>query len=227
MVVHQLHRTLPGVPSACQMGHSVWAFWCDRCEFYGPKSVLKAAGVLYLCVYVCVCEGSIFFLVMHLCVCVSFSFFLVCRHVNVILNMKYSFYIATVWVTAASRKQKQIKEKKTVPYLITLNFQWHRGTWAIQREFFIPKPTQWRVCVLQRLRLLSSVCVTDTGSIDNASCNTFAYTVLERHERKCSRLWQPFIPVADIRSHHRNCDTIFFNLQRKLSVFLEKEHNVC
>lgn len=65
MVVHQLHHTLPGVPSVCQMGHSVWAFWPNRCEFYRPKSVLKTAGALYVC-------ACFFFLLTHLCLCMSF-----------------------------------------------------------------------------------------------------------------------------------------------------------
>lgn len=36
--------------------------------------------------------------------------------------MKYSFYKTTVGVIVARCKQKQIKAKKTVPYLILLNF---------------------------------------------------------------------------------------------------------
>lgn len=36
MVVHQLHHTLPGEPSVCQMDYSVWTFWPNRCEFYRP-----------------------------------------------------------------------------------------------------------------------------------------------------------------------------------------------
>lgn len=120
MVVHQLHHTLPGVPSVCQMDHSVWAFWPDRCEFYRLKSVLKTAGALYVCVCFFFC----------LCICVLFIL-CICMHVLIIINIKYSFYIPIVWVTIAYSKQKQIKANKTVPYLILLNFQWHLETWAI------------------------------------------------------------------------------------------------
>lgn len=44
--------------------------------------------------------------------------------INVVIFLKQeSFYIPTVWVTVAYSKPKQIKAKKTVPYLILLNFQ--------------------------------------------------------------------------------------------------------
>lgn len=84
------------------------------------------------------------------------------------------------------------------------------------------------MCILLWLRaFIKSLCL--RGSIDNASCNTFAYTVLERHERKCSRLWQPFITVADYKSHHRNCDTVFsfLTLQETADIFRKKSNNDC
>lgn len=96
------------LPSACQMGHSVWAFCSDRCEFYRPKSVLKTAGALYVCLHGSVC-GCVC-LCMHVC-----AFSCICRHVLVIFNMKYSFYVPSTWVNITYSKQRWIKAKKNCP----------------------------------------------------------------------------------------------------------------
>lgn len=120
MVVHQLHHTLPGVPSVCQMGHSVWAFWPNRCEFYRPKSVLKTAGALYVCACLFLFL-FVFFFSVH-----TFADLFACSY-----NIKHEITPSTfpaVRVTAVcskktNKKHRQIAAKKTVPYLILLNFQ--------------------------------------------------------------------------------------------------------
>lgn len=103
MVVHQLHCTLPGLPSVCQMGHSVWAFWPNRCEFYRPKSVLKSAGGLYACV--------LFYFLPPMCT-FMFVFFFFCGILIKTSNTKFIFCTHTQWVTITASKQKQIKAKK-------------------------------------------------------------------------------------------------------------------
>lgn len=47
-VAHQLHHNLAAVPSVCQMCHSVWTCWPNRCELYRSNCVSKTAGDLCL-----------------------------------------------------------------------------------------------------------------------------------------------------------------------------------